>query len=92
MGHPPVKACRDDGKEKGIIPVCALGIERGRDGNGNRKPTDGNNPTDGEVSLQKVPTLRAAILTVSVDGADHREQDTPKCFETVPGAECRLSG
>jgi len=60
MASPPVKDCLDDGIEKKTIPVRALGIgsycrqrtvERDSDENESRKPTDENNPTDGEVSL-----------------------------------------
>ncbi len=92
MANSPVKDCLDDGKEQKIIPVRALcigshcrqrAVKSDSDENENRKPTDGNNPADGKVSLQEVLTFRTAVLTVNVDAADYRKQDAPNCCEAI---------
>lgn len=86
IGNPPVNDCLNNGKEEKIIPVCPLcinshycqcAIEHDGGEDEKHKVTEGDNPADGKISMQKVLTVRTAVLTVNVDDANHCQQDTP---------------
>ena len=98
MPGSPVNDRLDQCKEQKVIPLCTLckatrsrqrAVEYDGTDDEDHQPTDPDDPTDGEVSLQELLTACAVILTENVDGTNDYRQNAPNCSEMIPDSAGR---